>query len=88
MVFLLFFIVYTLAPFFESKPHYSAFPSSEHRFRAHTPLLNVEYYVSQKFFEEAKHPEYRRRAEMVIDREYVSALEKQCEGAKREKRRL
>lgn len=44
--------------------------------------------MNQKFFEEAKQPEYRRRAEMVIDREYVSALEKQCEGAKREKRRL
>lgn len=78
MVFLLFFIIYTVAPFFESRPNYSTFPSNEYKYRAHTPLLNVEYYVNQKFFEEAKKPEYKRNVEMLIDREYISVLEKQC----------
>lgn len=48
----------------------------------------MEFYVNQKYFEEAKNGDYKRRAEMVIDREYVIMLEKQCEVSKRDKRRL
>lgn len=38
----------------------------------------MEYYVNQKFFEEARNPDYKRRVEMIIDREYISSLEKHC----------
>lgn len=87
-IFLVFFLIYAIAPFFESRPNYSNYPSNEHKYRVTTPILNVEYYVNQKFFEEARNPDYKRKAEMIIDREYVSSLEKHCEGSKRDKRRL
>lgn len=46
--------------------------------RRTTPRLNVEYYVNQKFGEEARKPEYRRKAEMEIDKEFLVGLEQKC----------
>lgn len=49
-IFAIFFLIYAIAPFFESRPNYSNYPSNEHKYRVTTPILNVEYYVNQKFF--------------------------------------
>jgi len=88
IIFIVFFLIYAIAPFFESRPNYSTYPTSEHRYRTATPILNVEFYANQKFFEGSRNPEYKRKAEMTIDREYISSLEKNCEASKRDKRRL
>jgi hypothetical protein len=55
-------------PLFQSSPNYASTPTYEHRIRRTTPRLNVEYYVNQKFMEEARNPEYKRRAEMEMDK--------------------
>jgi hypothetical protein len=55
-------------PLFQSTPNYASTPTYEHRIRRTTPRLNVEYYVNQKFMEEARNPEYKRRAEMEMDK--------------------
>lgn len=53
-----------------------------------TPLLQTEYYVSQKYFEEIKDPGFKKESEMMIDREFLVELENKCEGKKREKKRI
>jgi hypothetical protein len=84
----IFFVIYTIAPLFESRPSYSTYPSGEYKYKVRTSILGVEFYVNQRYFEEAKEQKYKRQTEMIIDREYISSLEKQCEASKREKRRL
>ena len=49
-IFIIFFVIYTLAPLFESKPNYSTLPSGEYRYKTKTSILNVEFYVNQKYF--------------------------------------
>jgi hypothetical protein len=87
-IFIIFFVIYTIAPLFESRPNYSNLPSGDYKYKTKTSVLNVEFYVNQKYFEEAKNDQYKRHAEMIIDREHITALEKQCEVSKRDKRRL
>ena len=82
-IFIIFFVIYTIAPLFESKPNFSTTPSGEYKFRTKTSTLHVDFYVNQRFFEEARNPNYKRSAEMLIDREHIVALEKVCENAKR-----
>lgn len=49
-IFIIFFVIYTLAPLFESKPNYSTLPSGDYRLKTKTSILNVEFYVNQKYF--------------------------------------
>jgi len=81
-------VIYTIAPLFESRPNYSTSPSNEYRYKATTSKFNVEFYVNQQYFEEAKNQDYKRRAEMMIDREYLSQIEKSCDYSKRQKKKL
>jgi len=67
-IFIIFFIIYTIAPLFESKPNFSTVPSGEYKFRTKTSILNVDFYVNQRFFEESRDANYKRNAEMLIDR--------------------
>lgn len=73
-IFIIFFVIYTLAPLFESKPNYSTVPTGDYRIKTKTSILNVEFYVNQKYLEEAKNPQYKRTAEMLIDREHITSL--------------
>lgn len=59
-VLLAFFIIYNIAPFFQSKPSYSILPSNDHKFKTRTSLLQTEFYVSQKYFEEIKDPHFKK----------------------------
>lgn len=61
-------MIYTFAPFFQSRPNFSNVPSGDYKYKIKTSVLNVEFYVTQDYFEQAKNPQYKRNAEMVIDR--------------------
>ena len=77
-LFLILFMLYTLAPLFQSKPSYSLTPSGDHRFRVATSVLNVEFFASEQFFEESKSPQFKKKVEMAIDREHIAELERRC----------
>ena len=63
--------VYTIAPFFKSKPSYSAIPSNDHKYKMKTSLLQTDFYVSQQYFEDIKDVGFKKHAEMTIDRELL-----------------
>ena len=50
--------------------------------------MNVEYYVNQKFLEEARSSEFLRKVEMQMDKEFLVQLEQKCEYLKGQKRNL
>ena len=49
-VFLIFIIIYLVAPLFKSKPDFAMTPSAEYRYKQHTPIFNAPYFVREQFF--------------------------------------
>lgn len=64
-------VVYTIAPFFKSKPSYSVIPSNDHKYKMKTSLLQTDFYVSQQYFDDIKDGGFKKQAEMTIDREFL-----------------